>query len=174
MGNVSMTNPNTSLHDAIEEIDMALAIIQYSEFLQFSCFTEDPRAMPESVECAGEAFFMAVRITNIIIPNQTDQFFFNPDLVYPESEGAPANAQVGQPLRDHEHFESLLLAPSKGLTFTGSGDAPMLIFRRVEVPSPPGTPTLFTYQANSGDTVVFAPNNPNPIPTTNLADPSMF
>jgi hypothetical protein len=50
----------------------------------------------------------------------------------------------------------------------------MLIFRRVDLPSPPSTPTQMSYQANPGDLVVFAPNNPTPIPTTNLADPSNF
>jgi hypothetical protein len=153
---------------------MTLAIIQYREFLQFSCFTEDPRAMPELVECAGLAFFTALSITDVILPDSNSQLFFNPDLSFPQLENSPENSRVGQPLSNYQHFSSLLLVPAKGLTFANSGLAPMLIFRRVDVPAPPSTPTVMSYQASPGDLVVFAPNNPSPIPTTNKADPSNF
>lgn len=153
---------------------MTIAIIQYTEFLQFSCFTEDPNAVPRISECAGLAFFFGLHITDIILPDSRSQFFFNPDLIFTAAEGSPSRSMVGQPLSNYQRSASLLLVPSKGLTFTNSGMAPMLIFRRVEVPAPPGTPTGVLYQGNSGDTIVMAPNNPNPIPTTNLADPSRF
>ena len=152
---------------------MALAKIEYREYLQFSCFTEDRTAMPELVECAGEAFFTAFLILNVVLPDQKSQFFFNPDLIFPESQGSPGPSMVGQPLSNFQRFTSLLIAPEKGLTFPTSGiNAGMFIFRRVEVSTPPGTPTLLSYQASAGDDVVFQSiNNPIPIPTTNLADP---
>jgi hypothetical protein len=151
---------------------MSLAIIEYREFFQFSCFTENRTATPLLAECAGLAFFTAFSITDVILPDPQSQFFFNPELIFPESQGSPPPSKVGQPLSNYQRFTMLLLAPAKGFTFANSGQAPMLIFRRVEVPTPPGKPTLLSYQASVGDYVVFQPRNPVPIPTTNLADPN--
>lgn len=153
---------------------MSTIIIHYTEFLQFSCFTEDPAAMPRPTQCAGMAFFVAISIRDVTLTDHNSQFFLNPGLIFPASQASPAASYVGQPLSNYGRSVSLLLAPAMGFTFSGSGQVPMLIFRRVEVPSPPGTPTQLSYEANPEDVVVFAPSNPRPIPTANLADPSSF
>jgi hypothetical protein len=160
---------------------MAFVLIKIREFLQFECFTEDPNAQPLLAECAGGAppgfaFFSAFSVEDVILPNSNDQFFFNPDLIFPQVEPSPGAAAVGEPLGGHQRFAAILLVPSKGLTFANSGQGPMLIFRRVDAPKAvlPGSPTVLNYAASQGDTVVFEFDNPSPIPTTNLADPSNF
>ncbi len=161
---------------------MALAIIKIREFLQFECFTEDPNGQPLLAECAGGAppgfaFFSAFSIEDVILPNSNDQFLFNPDLIFPQVEPSPDAAAVGQPLANYQRSATILLVPAKGLTFQNSGQGPMLIFRRVDAPVAvlPGSPTVLTYAASQGDSIFFdSSDNPRPIPTTNLADPSNF
>lgn len=139
-------------------------------------FTPDPAAMPTHTQAAGEGYFTALSITDVTLPNPNDQFLFNPHLIFPQVQGSPENSEVGAPLVGFQRrLASILLVPVKGLTFANSGLAPMLTFRRIDLGGqrfPP--PTLLSYQGAPQDLIIFAPNNPNPIPTVGRADPSSF
>jgi hypothetical protein len=166
---------------------MALVIIHYQEALQFSCFTPDPLAAPLEAQCGGEnSFFSAFYITDVTLPIPDDQFFFDPTLIFPASDVSPGERGDPQLFPNIEHYASLFLAPSKNLTFKGSGSSPMLIVRQNFGTSLPGEGLLagvlqtLQYFGNSVDEVVFEQNRSDPykqqlpVPTVNLADPSML
>lgn len=152
---------------------MAFVVISYEEFLQFECWTPDPNAQPEFLQCEGlNGFFTALRISDVQII-QGDQFLFDPQLIFPLSDQSPQFADPGL-FPNPETAATLLLDPSKGLTFQGSGLAPMLLVRDVfiagQFPRPEvGQPTQFSYQTSAGDTVVFEPSGPVPVPGQNVA-----
>jgi hypothetical protein len=152
---------------------MSVVIINVNEFLQFGCWTPDPTAMPEELTCEGlGGFFSAINITDVQIITGS-QFLFDPQLIFPLSDGGTTFADPGL-FPNPEHFATLLLDPSKGLTFTGSGMAPMLLVRDVFIngsfkPPNPGEPTQFSYQASSGDTVIVQHTDSGTIPTLEVA-----
>lgn len=152
---------------------MAFVVIFYEEFLQFECWTPDPTAQPEQLQCEGlNGFFTALRINDVQIL-QGSTFLFDPQLIFPLSDQSPQNADPGL-FPNPESFAILLLDPSQGLTFQGSGMAPMLLVRDVfiqgQFPRPNvGEPTTFGYQAAPGDFVVFQPTGPVPVPVLQVA-----
>lgn len=152
---------------------MSFVVISYQEFLQFECWSADPNAQPAFFQCEGlGGFFTAIRITDVEIL-QGSQFLFDPQLIFPLSDQSPQNADPGL-FPNPETAATLLLDPSKGFTFQGSGFAPMLLVRDVFVagqfPRPEvGEPTTLGYQASPGDTVVFQPSGPVPVPGQNVA-----
>jgi hypothetical protein len=111
---------------------MAFVVIVYNEFLQFECWTPDPRAQPEELQCEGlNGFFTALRVTDVQIL-QGSSFLFDPQLIFPLSDQSPQFADPGL-FPNPETFATLLLDPSKGLTFQGSDMAPMLLVRDIFV-----------------------------------------
>ena len=152
---------------------MAVVAIVYEEFLQFECWTPDPTAQPEELQCEGlNGFFTGLRITDVQIL-QGSQFLFDPQLIFPLSDQSPQNADPGL-FPNPETYATLLLDPSKGLTFQGSGMAPMLLVRDVFIQGQfgrpeVGEPTQFGYQAAPGDTVFFEPRGPVPVPGQEVA-----
>ena len=151
---------------------MAFVVIVYEEFLQFECWTADNMTF----QCEGlNGFFSALRISDVQIL-QGSQFLFDPQLIFPLSDQSPQNADPGL-FPNPENYATLLLDPSKGLTFQGSGMAPMLLVRDVfiqgQFPRPEvGQPTTFSYQAAPGDSVVFQPAGPVPVPGQEVATSS--
>jgi hypothetical protein len=152
---------------------MAFVVIVFEEFLQFECWTPDPTGQPEELQCEGlNGFFTALRITDVQIL-QGDQFLFDPQLIFPLSDQSPQFADPGL-FPNPERFATLLLDPAKGLTFQGSGMAPMLLVRDVFIQGQfgrpeVGEPTQFSYQTAQGDIVVFQPAGPVPVPGQNVA-----
>lgn len=152
---------------------MAFAVIVVDEFLQFECWTNDLTS--GRFDCEGlNGFFSAFRITDVRVESG-DSFLFDPTLIFPTIDQTPDNADP-QLFPNPEHFATILLDPSKGLTFQGSGFAPMLIVRDVFPPNSSlpeaGQPTQLSYLSSPGDRVVFEPTSGTPIPTTEAADPS--
>ena len=152
---------------------MAFVVISYDEFLQFECWSADPNAQPAEFQCEGlNGYFSALRINDVQVI-EGDSFFFDPQLIFPLSDQTPNNAEPGL-FPNPESEASLLLDPSKGFTFKGSGMAPMLIVRDVFVaggfPRPEvGEPTVFAYQNSPVDTVLMQPTGPVPVPGQEVA-----
>lgn len=151
---------------------MAFVVVVYEEFLQFEGWTADPAAAPEGIQFEGlNGYFTALRINDVQIL-QGSQFLFDPQLIYPLSDQSPQNADPGL-FPNPENYATILLDPAKGLTFRGSGMTPMLLVRdafvegqygRPEV----GEPTQLGY-SSQGDTVVFEPTGPVPVPGMEVA-----
>jgi hypothetical protein len=158
---------------------MAFVEITYKEFLQFECWSQDPNAQPAEFQCEGlNGFFTALRITDVEIV-QGASFLFDPQLIFPTSDQSPMDADPGL-FPNPETGVTLLLDTAKGLTYKGSGFAPMLIVRDVFIQGSEssdgqfarpevGEPTQFSYQTSPGDTVVFVPQGPVPVPGQTVA-----
>jgi hypothetical protein len=152
---------------------MAFVVISYEEFLQFGCWSEDPNAQPAEFQCEGlGGFFTALRINDVQLV-QGAAFLFDPQLIFPLSDQSSQNADPGL-YPNPENYASIFIDPSKGSTFKGSGRAPMLLVRDVFIQGTfgrpdAGEPTQFSYQSAPGDTVVFEPMGPVPVPTQEYA-----
>ena len=153
---------------------MTFAVIVVDEFLQFGCWSPVPGSGEH--QCEGfNGFFSAFRITDVKLESG-NSFFLDPTLIFPASDKSPDNADP-QLFPNPEHFAAILLDPSKGFTFQGSGQGPMLIVRDVFLPGEArpaaGEPTQLSYISSPGDEVVFEAIGSVPIPTVEVADPSM-
>jgi hypothetical protein len=151
---------------------MAFVVIHVEEFLQFECWTTDQ----QTFQCEGlNGFFSALRVTDVQIVYGS-QFLFDPQLIYAAAAQSPQNADPGL-FPNPETYATLLIDPSKGFTFQGSGMAPMLLVRDVFVAgqfgrTEVGEPTLFAYQNSPGDTVLVQSQGPVPVPGQTVATPS--
>jgi hypothetical protein len=138
---------------------MAVVAIIVEEILQFACWTADVNS--GSFQCEGlNGYFTALRITDVQI-YQGDSFLLDPQLIYPQLDQSPQNADPGLYPDNPETYATILIYPAKGFTFQGSGMAPMLLVRDVftfnqsgNFPvTPAGSPTTFDYDFSSGDYV---------------------
>lgn len=154
---------------------MAIVNITVDEFLQFVCWTAT-----DDAQCEGlNGYFSALRITDVELLTGSS-FVFDPQLIFALSAGSSGTADPNLFPNPEINIATILLDPSKGLTFTGSGFAPMTLVRDVfvlghEVPEPgvppgpsPGAPTAWGYDSTV-DTVFFSSVGPVPVPTQNEA-----
>ncbi len=156
---------------------MAIIIIRYQDKLQFSGFTPDSTAMPRQTAFSGtDAFFSSFAILDVTLEGrENEQFFFNPNLIYPTASGSPDASNVS--FQSSVEDEALILIKPPVSVFAGYG-RPMLIVRRVNLPGDPrlfsGVPTLLSY-FESGVRVLFElADRVSSVPRKSVAEPSDF
>jgi hypothetical protein len=153
---------------------MAFVLIQVDEFLQFEGWSITNEDGSEDIQFEGlNGFFSALRINNVELL-QGSSFLFDPQLIFAASAGSTQFNDPGL-FPNPEHFATILIDPSKNLTFTGSGMAPMVLVRDVYVlghetpeagvPVGPtvGAPTVWSYSSTT-DTVIFESTGRVPVP----------
>ncbi|HLM98216.1 MAG TPA: hypothetical protein VK335_02980 [Bryobacteraceae bacterium] len=160
---------------------MAIVIVHFEEFLQFVCWTAIPPGnvgLPAPLCEGSNGYFTALRIKDVEVV-QGSSFSFDPRKIFASSAGKEGTTDPPLFPNPEKNIATVDIDPTKGLTFKGSGKAPMVLVRDVFVKGhtvpgvgvagpPAGAVTAFSYDSKH-DTVLFNNTGPVPVPAHNEA-----